>query len=154
MSGSLWPYRLQHTRLPCPSLSPGVCSNSCPLSRWCHPTVLSSITLLLLFSIFPSFRVFFNELALRIKWPKYWSSSISPFNECSGLISFRVDWFEQVTEKLESQTGDVEANRKLLSCLRLESQGLWAVHQMQNHDRVFLLPELSLLQALIWLSER
>ena len=43
MSDSLWPHGLQHTRLPCPSLSPEVCSNSCPLSRWCHPTVLSSV---------------------------------------------------------------------------------------------------------------
>ena len=43
MSSSLWPHGLQHTRLPCPSLSPGTCSNSCPLSRWCHPTISSSV---------------------------------------------------------------------------------------------------------------
>ena len=43
MSNSFWPYGLQHTRLPCPSQSPGTCSNSCPLSRWCHPTTSSSI---------------------------------------------------------------------------------------------------------------
>ena len=53
----------------------------------CHP-------LLLLPSLFPSIRVFSNELALRIMWPKYWSYSISPSNEYSGLISFRVDWFD------------------------------------------------------------
>ena len=41
-SNSLWPHGLQHIRLPCPSLSPGVCSNSCPL-RWCHPTISSSV---------------------------------------------------------------------------------------------------------------
>ena len=41
---SLWPHGLQHSRLPCPSLSLGVCSNSCPLSRWCHPTISSSVT--------------------------------------------------------------------------------------------------------------
>ena len=54
----------------------------------CHP--------LLLLSIFPSIRVFSNELALRIRWPKYWSFrfSISPSNNYSGLISFRIDWFE------------------------------------------------------------
>ena len=51
----------------------------------CHP-------LLLLPSIFPSIRVFANESALRIMWPKYWSFSISPSNEYSGLISFRMDW--------------------------------------------------------------
>ena len=44
MSDSLWSRRLQHTRLPYPSLSPRVCSNSCPLSRWCHPTISSSAT--------------------------------------------------------------------------------------------------------------
>ena len=55
----------------------------------CHP-------LLLLPSIFPSIRVFSNESALRIRWPKYWSFSfnISPSNKYSGLISFRMDWFD------------------------------------------------------------
>ena len=43
MSNSLWPHGLQHTRLPCPSPTPGVCSNSCPLSWWCHPTILSPV---------------------------------------------------------------------------------------------------------------
>ena len=42
---TLWPHGLQHTRLPCPSLSPSVCSVSCPLSHWCHPTISSSATL-------------------------------------------------------------------------------------------------------------
>ena len=50
--------------------------------------------LLLLSSIFPRIRVFFNDLALCIKWPKYWSFSISPSREYSGLISFRNDWFD------------------------------------------------------------
>ena len=53
----------------------------------CHP-------LLILLSIFPSVRVFSNELALRITLPKYWRYSISPSNEYSGLISFRVDWLD------------------------------------------------------------
>ena len=44
MFNSLSPHGLQHARLPCPSLSPGVCSNSCPLSRWCHPIISSSVT--------------------------------------------------------------------------------------------------------------
>ena len=62
----LQPHELQHTRLPCPSVSPGVCSNSCPLSSgcliFCRPLVLRP-------SIFPSIRVFSNESALRIRWP-------------------------------------------------------------------------------------
>ena len=55
----------------------------------CHP-------LLLLCSIFPSIRVFLDESALSIRWPKYWSFSfsISPSNECSGLISFRMEWLD------------------------------------------------------------
>ena len=53
--------------------------------------------LLLLPSIFASIRVFSNELALWVRWPKYWSFSISPSNEWSGLISFRVDWFDLFT---------------------------------------------------------
>ena len=52
----------------------------------CHPLFLPP-------SIFPSIRVFSNESALRIRWPKYWSFSISPSREYSGLISFRMDWF-------------------------------------------------------------
>ena len=54
------------------------------------------VPVLLLPSIFPSIRVFSNDLALRIRWPKYWSYSfsISPSNEYSGLISFRIDWFD------------------------------------------------------------
>ena len=95
MSDSLWPHGLQHARLPCPSPIPGACSNSCPSSQWCHSTILF-FPLLLLPSIFPSIRVFSSESVLRIRWPKYWSFSfnISHSNEYSGLISFRMDWFD------------------------------------------------------------
>ena len=84
-------------QLPCSSPIPRACSNSCPMSRRCHPTISSSVSP---FSScpqsFPSIRVFFNELALHIRWPKYWnfSFSISPSNEYSELISFRMDWFD------------------------------------------------------------
>ena len=54
----------------------------------CHP-------LLLLPSTFPSIRVFSNESLLRIRWPKYWSFSVSPSNEYSGLISFRIEWVDE-----------------------------------------------------------
>ena len=76
-SNSLWPRGLQHARLPLPSLSPGVCSNSSPLSRWCHPTISSSFVPFL--SCLQSFsaRVFSNESALHIRWPEYWSFSFS-----------------------------------------------------------------------------
>ena len=70
---------------------------SCLLSRWCHPAILTLCHLLLLLpSIFSSIRVFSNESVHCIRWPKYWnlSFSISPFNEYSGLISFRIDLFD------------------------------------------------------------
>ena len=95
MSNSLWTHGLQHTRLPCPSPSPSACSNSCPSIPWHHLTISSSgHPLLLLPSIFPSIMAFFKESALHIRWTRYWSFNISPSNEYSGLISFRIDWFD------------------------------------------------------------
>ena len=92
-----WPHELQHSRLPYPSPAPGACSNSCPSSWWCHPTIsILCCPLLFLCSIFPSIRVFSNESVIRIRWPKYWSFSfsISASNEYSGLMFFRIDWFD------------------------------------------------------------
>ena len=93
VADSLQPHRLQHARLPCLLPTPGAYSNSCPLIRWCQPTISSCHPLLLPPSVFPSIRVFSNESVLPIRWPKYWSFSfsISPSNEYSGLISFRID---------------------------------------------------------------
>ena len=75
------------------------CSNSCQVSDAIHPSHPLSHPLLLP-SIFPSIRVFSNELVLLIKWPKCWSFSfsISLSNEHSGLISFRIDWFDLVVQ--------------------------------------------------------
>ena len=97
MSDSLRPHGLQPARPPWPSPTPRVYSNSCPSESvmpsnhliLCHPLLLPP-------SIFPSIRVFSNESALHIRWPKYWSFSfsISPSNEQSGLISFRMDWLD------------------------------------------------------------
>ena len=91
VSDSLQCHGLQHARFPCPSPSPRACANSSPLSQWCHPIICCP--LLLLLSTFPSIRVFSNESALHIR---YWSFSfsISPSSEYSGLISFRIDWFD------------------------------------------------------------
>ena len=98
MSDSLQPHGLQCTRLPCPSPTNSqslltlmsiklVMPSNCLIL--CHP-------LLLLPSIFPSIRVFSNESALLIRWPKDWNFrfSISPSSEYSGLISYRMDWFD------------------------------------------------------------
>ena len=99
VSDSLWPHELQHTRPPCPSPTPRVHPNCYPSSWWCHPAISSSVVL---FSSCPqslpaskSFPISLF-LTLRMRWPKYWSSSfsISPSNEHPGLISFRTDWLD------------------------------------------------------------
>ena len=97
------PHGLEHARVPCPSPTPGAYSNSCPSSLLKLMSIASVMQfnylilchlLLLPPSIFP--RVFSNESVLCIRWPKYWSFSfsISPSNEYSGLISFRMDWLD------------------------------------------------------------
>ena len=96
MSNSLQPDRLQNARLSCHSLSPKVCSDSCPLSQWCHPTISFSVTL---FSSFPSIKVFSNESALPTRLPKHWSFCISPSNEYSGLISLGLTGLSSLLSK-------------------------------------------------------
>ena len=85
---------LHYTRLPCASLSPGVCANSGPSSWWCHPTISSSVV-----PSPPALNLSLHQGLLH--WlgslhqvTKYWSISISPSNEYSGMISFRIDWFD------------------------------------------------------------
>ena len=102
LSGRNWtnllqPHGLQHARLPCPSPTPRVYSKLMSIKSGmpsnyltlCHPLLLPP-------SIFPSISVFSDESVLPIRWPKYWSFSfsISPSNEYSGLISFRMDWLD------------------------------------------------------------
>ena len=96
MFHSLWPHGLQHARLPCPLLSPRICSKSCPLSQWYHPTTSSSVT---------SFSSWLQHFQASGSFPmsqffasggqSYWSFSFStsPSNEYSGLLSFRIAWF-------------------------------------------------------------
>ena len=100
MSDSLRPQGLQHARLRSPSPTPGACSNSCPSRRWCHPIISSSVipfsSCLQSFPALEIGKLRTNESVLHIRWPKYWSFnlSISPCNEYSALISFRIDWFD------------------------------------------------------------
>ena len=97
VSGSLWPHGLQHARPPCPSPSSGACSNSCPLSQWCHPTISSSVVP---FSSCPqsfpgsgSFPMtqYFSSDGQNVGASA--STSVFPMNY-SGLISFRMDWLD------------------------------------------------------------
>ena len=92
---SLQPHGLHHTRLPCPAPTPSflkLMSNESVMPF--NHLILSRP--LLLPSVFPSIRVFSKESVLHIRWPKDWSFSfsINPFNEYSGLISFRMDWVD------------------------------------------------------------
>ena len=95
--------------------------------------------LLLLPSIFPSTRVFSNESVLRIRWPKYWSFSfsISPSNEYSGLIYFRMDCFDllAVQRTLKSLLQHHSSNPSLLWCSHLYSPPLTTIHgYWKNHS--------------------
>ena len=95
VSNSLWLLGLQHVRPPCPSPTPRVYSNSCPLSQWCHTGISFSDSL----SSFcpqssPAFRDFSTESSVCIRWPKYCSFSFSPSSEYSGLMSLKIDWFD------------------------------------------------------------
>ena len=96
MSDSLWPHGLQYTRLPCPLPTSRAYSNSCASSQVMPSNhLILCCPLFLQPSIFPSIRDFSDESVL-IRWPKYWSFSfsISPSNEYSRLISFRIDWLD------------------------------------------------------------
>ena len=95
MSNSLQLHGLQHTRLPCPSPTPRACSNSCPLSRWCHPTISSSVVpFSSCLQSFPASGSFQMSQLFASSGQSIWvfSFSISPSNEYSGLISFRTAW--------------------------------------------------------------
>ena len=93
--------------------------------------------LLLLPSILPSIRVFSNESALRIRWPKYWSFSISPSSEYSGLISFRIDWLDLLAVQGTLKSSPTP-QFKSINCLALSflySPTLISIHDSwKNHS--------------------
>ena len=117
VSDSLWPHGWQHARPPCPSPTPRVYSNSCPLSWWCHPTISSSV--IPFSSRLQSFRA---SGSFHTRWPKYWSFSfsISP-SKYSGLISFRMDWFDlpEVQGILKSILQHHSSKASILRCSAL-----------------------------------
>ena len=96
VSNSLQSHALQQARLPCSSPTPTPCSNSCPLSRWCHQTISSSVVpFSSCLQSFPVLGSFPMSQFIASGGQKYWSFSISTSNEYSGLIFFwgGVDWF-------------------------------------------------------------
>ena len=84
---------LQHPRLACSSVSPRDCSNSCPLSWWCHPSIWSFVSHFSLALSLSQHQSLFLWFSSSYQLSKYCSFSISPSNEYSGLISLRIDWF-------------------------------------------------------------
>ena len=118
ISDSLQPHKPQHAKPFCPSPTPRVHPNPCPSSWWCHPTICCP--LFIRPPIPPSIRVFSNESALQIRWPKYWSFSlnISPSNEYPGLISFRMDWLDlfAVQGTLKSLLQHHSSKASILQC--------------------------------------
>ena len=133
MFDSLQLHGLQHARLHCPSLSSGVGSNSRPFELVMLPNhFILCCPLLLLPSIFPSIRVFSSESVLCIRWPKYWSFSfsISPSNEYSGLISFRMDWLDLLTVQgtLKSLLQHHSSNINSSALSLLHSPTLTSIH--------------------------
>ena len=139
MSDSLRPHELQHARPPCPSptlSSPKLISIESVMPSnhliLCRP-------LLSLPSIFPSIRVFSNESALLIRWPKYWSFSfnISPFNEHPGLISFMMDLLDllAVQGTLKSLLQHHSSKASSLALSFLYSPSLTSIHNhWKNHS--------------------
>jgi len=119
ISDSLRPHWLQHIRLHCPSPTPRACLKFKPIKLvmpsnhpiLCHP-------LLLWPSIFPCIRVFSNESVLCLRWPKYWSFSISTSNEYLGLISSRIDCidFLAVQGTFESLPQHHSSKESILQC--------------------------------------
>ena len=93
MSNSLWPLELQHARLPCPSLSPRVCSNSCPLSQWYHLIISSSV------SAFSSYPQFFPIMSLNKALPSYTFLWIKPSSSPRGWQRMR--WLDSITNLMD-----------------------------------------------------
>ena len=118
MSDFFQPHGLQHARLPCPSPTSRVCSSSCPLSRWCHPTISSSVVPFYShLQSFPASGSFpMSQFFPSGRWPKYWtfSFSISPFTEYSALM----DWCDLLTvqETLRSLLQHHSSKASVLHC--------------------------------------
>ena len=127
-------------RPPCSSPTPGVYPNSMSIESVMPPNhFMLCRPLLLLPSIFSSIRVFSNESALRIRWPKYWSFSFSiiPSNEHPGLISFRMDWLDLLAVRDSQESSPIPQFKSINSSALsfLHSPTLTSIHDYwKNHS--------------------
>ena len=155
MSDSLQPYRLQHARLPCPSLSPRICSDLCPLSRWCHQTISSSVALFSYPLTFPKSGSFprswvcplflFSDFPKSGSFPRSWlfpsggqsieasaSASALPMN-IQGWFPFRIDWFDLVVRgTLKSSPAPQFKSVSSLALNLLYGPALTSIHDYMN----------------------
>ena len=138
MSDSLRPHGLRYTRLRCPSPTPGTYSNSCPLSWWCHPTISSSVirfsSRLQLFPASGSFQMsqFFASGGQSIGVSA--SASVLMHNILSGLISFRIDWFDLLAVQGTLKNLLQHHNSKASTDSNLQSSGLWDLCIKSSHN--------------------
>ena len=134
MPESLWPDKRQQTKFPYPSPTPGVYPNSSIESVLPSNDLILYCPLLLLPSIFPRIRVFSNELALPIRWPKYWSF-INPSNEHPGLI-FRMHWLDLLQSKGRSKSSPTPQFKNINSSALsfLYSQILTTIHDYWKNN--------------------
>ena len=117
---------MQHTRLPCPSLSPRVCSNSCPLSWWCHPSISSSIALSPPALSLSQHQGLFQWVSSHIRRPEYWSFSFSIIssNEYSRLIYFRMTgWIFLQSKELSRVFSSTTTQKHQFFCVQVS---LWS----------------------------
>ena len=129
MSNSLHHHGLQHARLPCPWLTPGVCSNSCPLSQWCHPTISSSV---IHFSSCPqSFPASWSFLIVPIHSPIFggqWDEKESKWDDAARKVRRKISpqWYPRIPEKEVSEKSSPHYQMMLITYLTW-----WADARMQ-----------------------
>ena len=141
MSDSLQPHESQHVRPPCPSPTPRVYANSCPLSQWCHSAISSSVVP---FSSCPQSlpaQGLSNESTLRMRRPKYWSLSFSiiPSKEHPGLISLRMDWISPCSPRDSQESSPTQQFKSIISLVFsfLHSPTLTSIHDYwKNQIRI------------------
>ena len=162
-SNSLWPHGLQYTQLPCPSPSPRSCSNSCPLSRWCHSTILSSV---IAFSSclqsFPTLGSFLLSWLFTASGQSIGASAVVLPVDYSGLISFKIDWcdFFAVQGTLESSPTPLWYCISSLVLILLYGSTLTSIHDCwKNHSFDYISQSVQLLShvrlyATPWITAR
>ena len=139
VSNSLWPHELHHARPPCLSPTPGVHSNSCTSSPWCHPAISSSVIPFSSHLQLSQHQGLFNESVLRIRWPKYWSFSFSiiPSKEIPGLIpSEWTGWISLQSKGLSRVFSNTTVQKHQFFGAQLSSQSNSHIHHehWKNHS--------------------